>query len=322
MFASSLLRSSIRSFSTYKPDIAAVKKLRAASQAPIKDVRSALTATEGDFPAAFEWLRKKGIASASKKAGRTAAHGLIGVHVPEVGNVGGLVEVNSETDFVAMNDHFQSVVSDIAQAVANTPTESSGGASVTHFAGEDLGKISSTDGKTVDEIIPELVGKVGENVVVRRGAQFQVPTGLVSSYLHNSSSPGLGKAGAIVALETSNLDKKEELSTIGHRLAMHIVAANPKYLSEDQVPTEVVENEKNILREQAKESGKPEKIIEKMIMGRMKKFYSEITLLDQEHMIEEGNPRIGEFLKKAGKKLGTEIKVASYQRYEVGEKAE
>ncbi|DAZ92536.1 TPA: hypothetical protein N0F65_012766 [Lagenidium giganteum] len=316
------LQSRTRCMSTYKPDINAIKKLRAASEAPLKDVKNALAATNGDFPAAFEWLRKKGIASATAKAGRTTGEGLIGVHIS--GNTGAMVEVNSETDFVAMNDKFQELVSQVSTALLNSNDIAH--SFTNELSGEALGAVVVSDdaGKplTVAEKVPELVGKVGENVVVRRGVKFQVAEGTICSYLHNTAGNGLGRAGAIVALEYPagvDADKQEQISNLGKRLAMHIVAAKPKFLSREVVPEDVIAKERAFLSEQVKDSGKPAHIVEKMVDGRMNKFFSEMTLMDQDHFIEEGNPKVGEFVQKTAKSLGVDVKVAAYQRYEIGE---
>ncbi|KAF1317437.1 Translation elongation factor ts, partial [Globisporangium splendens] len=311
-----------RAMSTYKPDIEAVKKLRAASEAPLKDVKNALVATNGDFPAAFEWLRKKGIARASAKAGRTTAEGLIGVHVN--GTTGAMVEINSETDFVAMNDKFQDLVKEISVALAESSAVGNA-----ELVGESLGAFivqGESDAATVAEKVPELVGKVGENVVARRAVKFQLEEGTICSYLHNVAAPGLGRAGALVALQypaagVSEVQAKE-IHTLGHRLAMHIVAAKPKYLSRETVPEAMIAKERAFLTEQVKDSGKPAHIVEKMTEGRLNKFFAEFTLLEQDHFIEEGNPKVGAFIESAAKKIGVDVKVAAYQRYEVGEDKE
>ncbi|TMW67039.1 hypothetical protein Poli38472_012155 [Pythium oligandrum] len=316
----SVTRAHVRCLS-YKPDIEAIKKLRAASEAPLKDVKNALAATNGDFPAAFEWLRKKGIARASAKAGRTTAQGLIGVHVS--GKVGAMVEINSETDFVAMNDKFQELVAQVSTALAET--NAVGGSLVTPLEGESFGQVA-VNGSTVAELVPELVGKVGENVVARRGVKFEVDEGAVCSYLHNIAAPGLGRAGALVALQyassSATPEQVQEIETLGKRLAMHIVAAKPKYLSRDVVPEAVVEKERTFLTEQVKDSGKPEHIVAKMTEGRLSKFFGEFTLLEQDHFIEEGNPKVGAFVESAAKKIGVDVTIAAYERFEIGEEKE
>ncbi|GMF29943.1 unnamed protein product [Phytophthora lilii] len=311
-----------RRLSTYKPDIEAVKRLRAESQAPLKDVRNALAATEGDFPAAFEWLRKKGIASASKKAGRHTAEGLVAVKVAEDGRAAAMVEVNSETDFVAMNDKFQALVASVAAALAKP---AAGTAAVTQLPADKLALVD-VDGATVADKVPELVGVVGENVVANRAVQFQLEQGTICSYLHNVAAPGLGRAGALVALqfpsETASAEQVGGVKELGHRLAMHIVAAKPRFLSRETVPEALVEKERAFLADQVKDSGKPAHIVAKMTEGRLNKFFGEFTLLEQDHFIEEGNPKVGAFVAEQAKKLGVDVSVAAYERFEVGESKE
>ncbi|KAF4128791.1 Elongation factor TS [Phytophthora infestans] len=310
-----------RHLSTYKPDIEAVKKLRAESQAPLKDVRNALAATEGDFPAAFEWLRKKGIASASKKAGRQTAEGLVSVKVADSGLAAAMVEVNSETDFVAMNDKFQALVSSVAGALA----DASASEIVTQLPTDKLALVE-VDGATVAEKVPELVGVVGENVVANRAVQFQLKEGTICSYLHNVAAPGLGRAGALVALQfpskSASAEQVAGVKELGHRLAMHIVAAKPRFLSRETVPEALVEKERAFLADQVKDSGKPAHIVAKMTEGRLNKFFGEFTLLEQDHFIEEGNPKVGAFVAEQAKKLGVDVSVAAYERFEVGESKE
>ncbi|KAF4027392.1 Elongation factor TS [Phytophthora infestans] len=303
-----------RHLSTYKPDIEAVKKLRAESQAPLKDVRNALAATEGDFPAAFEWLRKKGIASASKKAGRQTAEGLVSVKVADSGLAAAMVEVNSETDFVAMNDKFQALVSSVAGALA----DASASEIVTQLPTDKLALVE-VDGATVAEKVPELVGVVGENVVANRAVQFQLKEGTICSYLHNVAAPGLGRA---VPVKSASAEQVAGVKELGHRLAMHIVAAKPRFLSRETVPEALVEKERAFLADQVKDSGKPAHIVAKMTEGRLNKFFGEFTLLEQDHFIEEGNPKVGAFVAEQAKKLGVDVSVAAYERFEVGESKE
>lgn len=321
LFLASARAANGRCMSTYKPDMEAIKKLRAASQAPLKDVKNALAATEGDFPAAFEWLRKKGIASATAKAGRTTAEGLVGVFVGQDRRSAGMVELNSETDFVARNEHFQALAAEMASAVAQTPSTGVR----TALAADALAEVS-VDGETVAQRVPALVGKVGENVVASRAVHFHVQDGTICSYLHNVAAPGLGRAAALVALQfpasTASEEQVQAVQQLGHRLAMHIVAAKPKYLSRDVVPEEVVAKERAFLAEQVKDSGKPAHIVEKMTEGRLGKFFGEFTLLEQDHFIEEGNPKVGKFLEAEAKKIGVDVQVAAYERFEIGEEKE
>ncbi|KAE9035109.1 hypothetical protein PR001_g7633 [Phytophthora rubi] len=308
-----------RRLSTYKPDIEAVKKLRAESQAPLKDVRAALVATNGDFPAAFEWLRKKGIATASKKAGRHTAEGLVGVQVADDGLAAAMVEVNSETDFVATNDKFQALVSSVAGALAQPAAD----AEVVTQLPTDKFALVEVDGAPVADKVPELIGVVGENVVANRAVQFQLEEGTICSYLHNVTAPGLGRAGSLVALQfpskSASAEQVAGVKELGHRLAMHIVAAKPRFLSRETVPEALVEKERAFLADQVKDSGKPAHIVAKMTEGRLNKFFGEFTLLEQDHFIEEGNPKIGAFVAEQAKKLGVDVAVAAYERFEVGE---
>ncbi|CAI5728964.1 unnamed protein product [Peronospora destructor] len=313
----------IRHLSTkYKPDIEVVKKLRVESQAPLKDVRNALVATEGDFSAAVEWLRKQGIALANKKSGRQTAEGLVGVQVSECGRAAAMVEVNSETDFVAMNEKFQALVKSVAGALATSSAVSD---IVTQLSTDKLALVE-VDGVTVAQKVPELVGVVGENVVANRAVQFQLEEGTICSYVHNIATSDLGRAAALVALQfpskTVSAEQMDGVKKLGHRLAMHVVAAKPRFLSRESVPDELVEKERAYLVDQVKDSGKPPHIVVKMIDGRLNKFFGEFTLLEQEHFIEEGNPKVGVFVAEQAAKLGVDVSVVAYERFEVGESKE
>ncbi|EQC41062.1 translation elongation factor Ts [Saprolegnia diclina VS20] len=310
--------SSLRSMATYSPSMEEIKKLRTASQAPMKDVKKALVEAEGDFPAAFEWLRKKGIASATAKAGRTAAEGLVGIFVDADKKRGAMVEVNSETDFVARNDQFQALVAQVTRGA---------------HAGALLGELDTpamaqvaVEGRLVADLVPELVGRVGENIVVQRGTTINVEHGVVSSYTHRVASQelNLGRAGALVGLEVEgelSSAKVADLEALGKKLAMHVVAAKPKFLNRDAVPAERVEAERAFVLEQVQvqATNKPANIVEKMVDGRMNKFFGEVTLVDQVHMVEEGNPKVSAHLEKEGARLGLKIKLSAFQRYEIGE---
>ncbi|TDH65995.1 hypothetical protein CCR75_001847 [Bremia lactucae] len=307
-----------RRLSTFKPDIEAVKKLRAESLAPFKDVRDALVATEGDFPAAFEWLRMKGIALASKKSGRQTAEGLVSIKLSCNGLAAAMVEVNSETDFVAMNDKFQALAISVADALAEVPTTNI----VTQYSTDKLAAIM-VDGATVAEKVPELVGVVGENVVVNRAVQFQLEEGTICKYLHNTIAPGIGRTGALVALrfpiKTASAEQVAGVKKLGHRLAMHVAAAKPKFLSREDVPDDLVNKERAFLCDQVKDTGKPAHIVAKMTEGRLNKFFGEIALLEQDHLIEEGNPQVSAFVAEQSKKLGLKLSIAAYERFEIGE---
>ncbi|MCH2066649.1 MAG: translation elongation factor Ts [Shimia sp.] len=267
---------------------AMVKELREMTGAGMMDAKKALTETNGDQEAAIDWLRTKGLAKAAKKSGRTAAEGLVAVKV-EGGN-GVAVEVNSETDFVGKNADFQSMVANIAGAAINV-------SDVDALKAADLG------GKTVEETVTDAVATIGENMSVRRMAT--VEGDVVTSYVHNPATDGMGKIGVLVALKGGD-------EAFGKQVAMHIAAANPQALGEDDLDPAVVEKEKNVQIEIARESGKPEQVIEKMIVGRMKKFMAEVTLLGQNFVI---NPDLT--VAAAAKEAGAEI--VGYVRMEVGE---
>jgi elongation factor Ts len=267
---------------------AMVKELREMTGAGMMDAKKALTETNGDADAAIDWLRTKGLAKAAKKSGRTAAEGLVAVKVD--GGKGVAVEVNSETDFVGKNADFQAMVSSIA------------GAALT-VSDVDALKLADLGGKTVEETVTAAVATIGENMSVRRMAS--VEGDVVTSYVHNPATDGMGKIGVLVALKGGD-------EGFAKQVAMHIAAANPQSLSEADLDAAVVEKERNIQIEIARESGKPEQVIEKMIVGRMKKFLAEVTLLGQNFVI---NPDLT--VAAAAKEAGAEI--VAYVRMEVGE---
>ncbi len=267
---------------------ALVKELRDSTGAGMMDAKKALTETGGDMEAAVDWLRTKGLAKAAKKSGRTAAEGLVGVAVD--GNVGVAVEVNSETDFVAKNAEFQEMVTKIT-AVA------------TGVADVDALQSATVDGKAVSEVVTDKIATIGENMSVRR--MVKVEGTAVAAYVHNAAADGMGKIGVLVGMSGPD-------NGIGKQIAMHIAATNPASMSEADLDPAMIEREKNVLTEQARESGKPEAVIEKMIVGRMKKFYEEVTLINQKFVI---NPdvTVGEAAKDAG------VELTGYARLEVGE---
>jgi len=283
---------------------ALVKELRDKTGAGMMDCKRALGDTGGDLEAAVDWLRKKGLAAAAKKAGRVAAEGLVGVATKGLG--GALVEVNSETDFVARNELFQAFV--------RTATELALGGD------GDVETLKQAaypgTGRTVEAELSELVGRIGENLVLRRSAKLQVGRGVVASYMHNSLSPGLGKIGVLVALES----EAEEgiLAGLGRQLAMHVAAANPLYLDTAAVPAAALERERAILREQAAASGKDVAIVERMVEGRLRKFYEESVLLDQIYVID-GESRVSKVVEAAAKSAGKPIRVTGFRRFALGE---
>ncbi|MGZ5998187.1 MAG: translation elongation factor Ts [Rhizomicrobium sp.] len=279
-----------------------VKDLRDKTGAGMMDCKAALADTNGDMEAAIDWLRKKGISKAAKKAGRAAAEGLVGV---AVGNdVGALVEVNAETDFVARNDEFKGFVKSAAQLALEE------GGDLEKLLNRKMGNAS------VQQTLTELVAKIGENMSVRRTIALAVDPGVVCAYVHNASSPELGKIGVLVALKSTA--DKAKLNALGKQIAMHVAAAAPLALTPAHLSKEVVDRERAIQTEIAKQSGKPDNVIEKMMEGRMRKFYEETVLLQQTFVID-GETRIEKVIEKASKDLGAPIEIAGFVRFQVGE---
>ena len=265
-----------------------VKELRDSTGAGMMDAKKALTETEGDMEAAVDWLRTKGLAKAAKKSGRIAAEGLVGVSV--LGGKGVAVEVNSETDFVAKNGDFQNMVRGITTTALTV-------------GDIDALKVADLNGKSVDTVVTEAISVIGENISVRRMATLSGDT--VAAYVHNSAADGMGKIGVLVAIK--GID-----NGIAKQIAMHIAATNPASLSEADLSPELVAREKSILTEQARESGKPEAVIEKMIVGRMAKYFEEVTLLGQKFVM---NPDVT--VEQAAKDAGVEV--VGFVRMSVGE---
>lgn len=283
---------------------AMVKELREISGAGMMDCKNALTESNGDMEAAVDWLRAKGISKADKKAGRTAAEGLVGV--AGEGKKAVVVEVNSETDFVARNDAFQALVRNVTAAAL-----ASDGATETVAAA-----IYPGSEKTVTDTIKDAVGTIGENLAFRRSAALTVENGVVATYIHNGVSDGLGKLGVLVAIETTG--DAGAAALIGRQIAMHVAAVNPLALTAADVDPAAAEREKAIFIEQARESGKPEEIIAKMVDGRMRKFYEEVALLSQAFVI---NPDLSveAALKEAEKSIGAPAKVTGFVRFALGD---
>ena len=286
---------------------ALVKELRVRTGAGMMDCKRALGDTSGDVEAAVDWLRKKGLAAAAKKAGRIAADGLVGVAAR--GTAAAVVEVNSETDFVARNELFQAFVRAVA-ALAITGNSDVEALKQMPYPGT---------GRTVAEELTELVGRIGENLVLRRVTRLAVEKGHVASYVHNSLAPGLGKIGVLVALESEA--SGEAIETLGRQLAMHVAAANPQYLETAAVPGSALDRERAVLREQAQGSGKTEAIIERMVEGRLRKFYEEVVLLDQIFVVD-GESRVSKVVEAAAKTAGKPIRVAGFVRFALGEGVE
>lgn len=279
-----------------------VKDLRDKTGAGMMDCKAALGETNGDMEAAVDWLRKKGISKAAKKAGRTAAEGLVGV---AIGNdAGALVEVNAETDFVARNEEFKGFV----KSAALLALEESG--DVEKLLNRKMGAAS------VQATLTELVAKIGENLSVRRATALAVSPGVVAAYVHNATSPELGKIGVLVALKSTA--DKSKLSALGKQIAMHVAAAAPLALTPEHLDKAVVDRERAIQIEIAKQSGKPDNVIEKMMEGRMRKFYEETVLLHQTFVID-GETRVEKVIEKAAKEFGTQVEIAGFVRFQVGE---
>lgn len=282
---------------------AMVKDLREKSGAGMMDCKKALNETAGDMDAALDWLRTKGLAAAQKKSSRTAAEGLVAVATS--GTKGAAVEVNSETDFVAKNDQFQQFVREVAQIALAT------GGDVDALKTESM-----PSGKTVEEVLTNNIATIGENQSLRRAKRLEVSKGAVVSYVHNQASPGLGKIGVLVALESDA--GEEALQALGKQLAMHIAAAFPKALNEEDLEEGEIERERAIATEKAAESGKPADIIAKMVEGSIAKFRKEHALVSQ-LFVMDGKTKISDVVAKAGKDAGAEIKLVDYVRFQLGE---
>ncbi len=279
-----------------------VKELRDKTGAGMMDCKSALGETAGDMEAAVDWLRKKGLAKAAKKAGRTAAEGLIGVAVTDTKGV--VVEVNSETDFVARNQQFQSLVKMIAD-VALT-------------AGNDVEAIKAArigDG-TVGEAVASAIATIGENMTLRRAASLEVGKGIIASYVHSAVAEGLGKIGVIVALESTG--DGAELARLGRMLAMHVAASSPQALEASGLDPDVTRREREVLADKAKAQGKPPNVIDKIVESGLKTFYKEVCLLDQSY-IHDDKKSVAQAVKEAEGKAGAPIKIVGYARFAVGE---
>jgi elongation factor Ts len=279
-----------------------VKDLRDKTGAGMMDCKTALNETNGDMEAAIDWLRKKGISKAAKKAGRAAAEGLVGVAVGK--GAGALVEVNAETDFVARNDEFKSFVKSAADLAL--------------VEGGNLEKLLAAKhgSSNIQQTLTELVAKIGENMSVRRTVALSVNPGVVAAYVHNATSPELGKIGVLVALKSTADEGK--LSALAKQIAMHIAAASPLALTPEHMSKDVVERERNVQWELAKQSGKPDAVIEKMMEGRMRKFYEETVLLSQTFVID-GETQVSKVIEKASKDFGAPVSIEAFVRFQVGE---
>jgi elongation factor Ts len=283
-----------------------VKELREKSGAGMMDCKKALGETNGDVEAAMDYLRKKGLASAAKKSGRAAAEGL--VSVAAAGTVGVIVELNAETDFVARNDQFQTLLQQATDLALKNKLGSA-----------DELKAADLNGKTVEANLTELIANIGENMTLRRVAKLEVPQGAVASYVHNALVPGRGKIGVLVALESSG--DKDKLGALGRQLAMHIAAARPEALDTAGLDKDIVARERAVHADKAKASGKPAEIIEKMVDGSMRKYYEQVVLLEQTFIID-GATKISAVLENTAKDVGAPVKLSGYIRYVLGEGVE
>jgi elongation factor Ts len=281
---------------------AMVKELRDQTGAGMMDCKAALSETGGNLEAAVDWLRKKGLSKAAKKAGRVATEGLVGVAVGATKGI--LVEVNSETDFVARNDLFQGLVKMVADAALDA------GASVDKILTAKAGSI------TIDEAIADTIAKVGENMSLRRAAELSIGKGAIGSYVHNAVSDGLGRIGVLVALESTG--KSDELKAFGRMVAMHVASANPQAVDPSGLDAAAVEREKAVLSEKAKAQGKPANVIDKIVESGLKTFYKEVCLLDQGFIFDD-KKSVAQAVKEAEAKAGAPIKVAGFVRFALGE---
>ena len=283
---------------------ALVKQLRDKTGAGMMDCKKALTETEGELEAAVDWLRKSGLAQAARKAGRTAAEGLIGMATAP--GRAAMVEINAETDFVARNADFQAVVREVARIALDCEG--------------DVERLSAASypstGRTVAEEITNLIATIGENIQLRRTVVLSTPAGVVGDYIHMPTSEGLGRLGVLVAVESDA--PADSLERPAHELAMHIAAASPQAVSQDALDQTMVERERAVLAEQARAEGKPEKIIEKMIEGRLRKFFEEVVLLEQVWVID-GETRVKAVLESLAGTLDTPVAVSGFVRYQLGE---
>ena len=270
---------------------ALVKELREKSGAGMMDCKKALGETNGDMDAAIDWLRTKGLAAAAKKSGRVAAEGLVAVHVD--GANGAMIELNSETDFVSRNDDFQAFAAKLAELA---------------LAADDLDALNAMDypgtGRNVAEELTNKIATIGENMTLRRMTKVSVSEGVIVPYMHNAVADGLGRIGVLVGLKSAA--SADALTALGKQLAMHIAATSPASLSVEDLDADLVARERDVLIEQAKASGKPQEIAEKMVEGRMRKYYQEVVLLEQTFVID-GESKVGDVVTKAGKDAGSDI---------------
>ena len=281
---------------------AQVKELREKSGAGMMDCKKALNETSGDMDAAIDWLRTKGLAAAAKKSGRVASEGLVAVSVD--GQQGAMVELNSETDFVSRNEEFQQFATTLAELALKA---------------DDLDGLNAMDypetGRNVAEELTHKIATIGENMTLRRMQKLSVDSGVVVPYIHNSVADGLGRIGVLVGINSAA--DASVLEPLGKQIAMHIAATSPASLSVADLDPEMIAREREVLIEQAKESGKPQEIAEKMVEGRMRKYYEEVVLLEQTFVID-GETKVGAVVEKAGKDAGSDITVSAYAQFVLG----
>lgn len=282
-----------------------VKELREKTGAGMMDCKKALTECNGDAEAASDWLRKKGLAAAAKKSGRVTADGVIAVQVET--NTGAILELNSETDFVAKNDKFQNLAKGLVADYLKSNND------FEQFVDTPF---SSSPDKKVSEVIAENIAVIGENMTLRRGAKLSVKKGAVCSYIHNQVVPGLGKIGVLIALESDA--PADKLNAVGKQIAMHIAAAKPESLSVSELDPSLIAKEREVLFEQSRASGKPDNVIEKMVEGRLAKFYEQVVLLEQFFVID-GKTKISDVVENAAKEIGSPVSISGYIRYALGE---
>ena len=280
-----------------------VKELRTKTGAGMMDCKKALQENDGDMEAAIDWLRKKGLAAAAKKSGRVAAEGLVALRTE--GNKGAVIELNSETDFVARNEQFQKLAADMVEAAVKV--------------GDDVAAILASNhpnGGSIQDQLTSAIATIGENMNLRRASVLEVDKGVVSGYVHGAIADGLGKIAVLVALESEG--DADKLKAFGKQLAMHIAATNPRAVSIEDMDQEAVAHEREVLSAQARESGKPENIVEKMVEGRIRKFYQEVVLLEQTFVID-GESKVAKAVEAAAKDAGAPIRVAGFVRLALGE---
>ena len=287
-----------------KIDASLVKELREVTCAGMMDCKNALGETDGDIEAAIDWLRKEGLSSAAKKSTRAASEGLVGIKV--IDNCGAIVEVNSETDFVARNEEFQSFVESVTEITLEKQRPL-----------EELVELEIPGtGSTIVETLTNMIAKIGENMNLRRSKILMAERGVISSYTHNSLRQGLGKIVVLVAIDSTG--EKTGIEELGKQIAMHVAASNPLAISRDNLDDSFIDREKTILREQAKDTGKSPEIIEKMIEGRLRKFYEEVCLLEQSFVIDP-DIKVKDAISSYAEKIGAEINISGFVRFELGE---